>query len=250
MAETVRLRLSRGLGLGLRLRLKLTLTLSLSLLLLLRPGRSAASSTCELYLAPSTVKGAGRGVFAGRDYSPNDIVERGVSLTLDQRDTSGTILRNYMFGTDDPRYGLMILGAGSLINTMLENNSVIHEYSEELKVKPPQYETSGSGYTNHTSTQYRAVRDIAAGEEVFVSHGGERWFQEKLDEATNDGAQARSPDPLVHRRSLEDLQKNGVCLSDVYVKESTIVGAGQVKDRPPHCRTAYPSPLFLYNTPH
>lgn len=75
-------------------------------------------SECSLYLAPSTIPQAGRGIIAGKDYSLHEGIENAVSLTMKSSFAMSTALANYVFGVDDPDYSMMLFGPGALYNSI------------------------------------------------------------------------------------------------------------------------------------
>ena len=109
----------------------------------------------DIYIAPSPTK-HGRGIFASRDFSEGEIIERVPTLDVSMADCDA--LKDYVFqhGTDE-NMRVVALGYLSLYNHDDDYNC---DYSQD--------ETD-------THIVVRARRHIRAGEEIFVTYGDAWW---------------------------------------------------------------------------
>ena len=170
----------------------------------------AVSGKCELYLAPSLTPGIGRGVFAGSSYTAGDTVENSVTLSVSDTFSSNWQLNNYLWATDEPSISMAEFGAGMLYNH--KNPALLsHQWPSHFKMSTEQEHA----HTTYSTIPSAAIRDIAAGEELFVSYSrGNDWLQHRgifiVEAAEND---THIP-PI---RSTEELQRIGICITDVEV---------------------------------
>lgn len=108
----------------------------------------------KIYVAPSTLPGAGRGVFAKVPIAKDELIETcpviSVPLTDTANDDDKGLLTNYFFYFGD---GLaMVLGFGSLYN---------HSYNANATyIKRPK----------DSIVEFRAVKDIPKGQEITVNY--------------------------------------------------------------------------------
>jgi hypothetical protein len=121
------------------------------------PSGIASSRTVyvdDVIVAPSP--GRGRGVFAGRRFEANEIVEVCPMIALSERDAdklAKTGLSDYYFGWGkDGKQAAIALGYGSLYNHSLTPNAE-HRKS-----------------TADDTMSIVAVREIAVGEEIFIHY--------------------------------------------------------------------------------
>jgi SET domain-containing protein len=143
-------------------------------------------------LAVRVVPGKGRGVFATAFIPEGALLEESpvAILTPEESDfLDNTPLGGYTFEWRDPAYegdapseeanrlGTFVFGLISLFN---------HSYSPNAKLE--------RNYDARTM-KMRAVRDIAAGEELTFDYGGELWFDPLEDAATSadDASPASAP---------------------------------------------------------
>jgi SET domain-containing protein len=129
------------------------------------------------------VKGKGRGVFARRAIPEGAVIERVPVLVLpmdDVKDTSAwTGLAGYCFLWGDGTVALA-LGYGSLYNHSYRPNARYDDVPRQSKI-------------------FRALRDIAAGEEITVNYNGDPADRSPLDfEVIEDAA----PEPPVRVRPV------------------------------------------------
>jgi hypothetical protein len=108
--------------------------------------------------------GAGRGVFANRDFEAGDEIEACPVIVIDAADVariSESVLGHYVYGWDDGGVAVA-LGFGSLYNHSDDNNAAYYMGDDEA------------------SLVIVAEKPIAAGEEILIDYtgGGETdlWF--------------------------------------------------------------------------
>ena len=97
----------------------------------------------------------GRGVFATRAFAEGDTVEVCPTLEIPDAESAGK-LADYVFGTEDEKVVLLILGFGMLYNHAAEANV---EYVQDAP----------------DTISYVTLRDVKAGEELTISYGDEWW---------------------------------------------------------------------------
>lgn len=104
-----------------------------------------------------TIRGKGRGVFATRPIAEGEVIERVPVLLIEadelRNGDAWTGLASYCFLWDAGRYALA-LGYGSLYN---------HSYRPNAR-----YDDAG-----RMTKIFKAIRDIAAGEEITVNYNGD-----------------------------------------------------------------------------
>jgi len=188
---------------------------------------------CSLYLAPSLIPGAVRGVFSGKKLYNGDLVDLSVSLVIPSDMISHWQLFNYVYSANAELFSMALFGAGMLYNHMNPKN--LDNYWHETP--PLDSETYRNIYsyphTTYTNVEYIANREIQLGEELFASYGeGNDWFTARGIDITpisyynndNDNGNDNNNIPPVYK--LEDLKQYGHCMTDIEVLNSTIPLAG------------------------
>jgi hypothetical protein len=221
---------------------------------------SASSSVarCSLYLAPSKIPNAGRGVFAGKYFDINDLVDIGPTLLIRSNDCTDTQLEDYVFGSDHEDYSMVAFGPPSLFNSH-PNKSLYYNWQpqkirsdgqfEEFTIAPQSVMNHNMPYTTYTRTIFYALRVIEDGEEL-LSHYGDGWFEardmsDSADSSAADCSETETcpynedisqpkeqaapiQDPHVASSDSEEqaMMEDKVCLSDIDVRTSSIPDAG------------------------
>ncbi len=182
------------------------------------------SDECSVYVAPSIIDGVGRGVFAGKNFQPKEIVDTQLTITIPynyvwEGDWS---LKNYVFGHEEPDQCMAVLGIGMMFNHR-ERNKVSHHWEmKEVSHSQDNYWTPSSV---STLVNYDTVIPVEKGEEMYINYGGSHWFKDRGISLTDekDIDEMRIIEPQV---SAAYLQENGFCISDVYISESELPLAG------------------------
>lgn len=128
------------------------------------------SRCANLYVSQSTIPGAGRGVFAARDFAPCDLVEESHYIELSAEDNLAIshkhVLRHYAFyhpadgSTNATSWrGAITLGHGSLFNHGGDARA-------NTNYRP-------SSTRPESAFDFYAVREIKAGDELLVHYGYE-----------------------------------------------------------------------------
>eukprot|EP01041_Mallomonas_annulata_P004480 gene4480-8915_t len=180
---------------------------------------SVASSKCALYLAPSLIPSAGRGIYAGTSFDEGDTVVVEQSLAVKYDDIVDTQLNNYVYNSEEDGYSMVVFGAACLFNHFNDPKDVAHFWDDEIVV--PIKDQLSEAFANYTQIRYLAEKPIIAGKEIFVSYGRDSWFSErgmKFNTSSNHDAAIYD---------LGTLDKVGHCLTDIYIDESTIPMAGK-----------------------
>jgi uncharacterized protein len=105
-------------------------------------------------IAVKRIRGKGRGVFARRAIAAGTVIEVVPVLTLPADDVEATALAGHCFVWSRGTVGLP-LGYGALYNHSYAPNAECVDRAPRTKL-------------------FRAVRDIAAGEEITINYNGER----------------------------------------------------------------------------
>lgn len=88
----------------------------------------------DLYISHSSIRRAGRGVFAGKEYKKGELIEECPVILLSKRSIpyiDKTELANYYFEWGmDYKKGAIALGLGSLYNHSFESNA---EFNQDFK---------------------------------------------------------------------------------------------------------------------
>lgn len=117
------------------------------------------------------IPGKGRGVVALHDIAKGDLIERAPMLVIPHQDRPAvdrTIVFTYLFVWEPGRpqqtlyehrgRAAIVLGLGSLLNHAAHPNAGYSANMDDLEI------------------EFRALRDIAAGEEVTIDYDIELWF--------------------------------------------------------------------------
>ena len=108
-----------------------------------------------VYVSSSTIKNAGRGVFASKEFNNDELIERCPIIYLTKEDyplAKQTSLLNYYFLNEPEDRAAIALGYGSIYNHSYEPNATYKKHLEE-------------GYID-----FIALGEIAAGEEITVNY--------------------------------------------------------------------------------
>ncbi len=192
---------------------------------------AAHEGDCDLYLAPSTILGAGRGVFAGKDFIRGGAVDMAPTLPIHHFNfVSKMMLNRYVYGTNEEDYSMVVFGVANLFNHADDNAdiSVRHEWSS-LDVVNAGYHRK-RGYTDFTPVSHFFSKDVKAGQEIFTSYGDD-WFGEVCNSYSITGKSKRCIH-IEHAKSnnfsvsQNYLTEKGRCLSDVSIHRSLLPFAG------------------------
>lgn len=178
-----------------------------------------ATEDCDLYLAPSTVPGAGRGVIAGKSFNKGQRIEETITISFKDSDCAGCQLDNYAYITENEEYSMIKFGAGSLYNHHNIRN-VDYHWSHSETVEPSIIHPEP--YSIFTPTVFKAMENVKAGHELFVFYGYD-WLKSRdlVDHHEQQDVLEQTPVPIA------ELEKHGHCLSHVSVNTSTIPNAGK-----------------------
>lgn len=187
-------------------------------------------SQCGMYLIPSTIPGAGRGVVAGVNFSPLDSIEIVSTLSANTNIMDACQLKNYGFSTGYDNYAMIIFGPGNIYNHRdSQNIDRFWAYDDNRDVA---YSTEP--FADFNRIHYRVNSSILLGEEMFETYGP-TWFSRFTNTTGTSDVTVSETDTVIReeqqpqptRMDLEDLQQHGHCLTDVRIKQSHINGAGK-----------------------
>lgn len=112
----------------------------------------------HLYLGQSHITGAGKGVFTKIDISKDQTVEKACIVKIPVKNTDDTPLSDYVFSNPyNKRENFVVFGYGSMYNHS-DDPSIHYYYDKDKKCMV-----------------YEALRDIKAGEELYISYGSKWW---------------------------------------------------------------------------
>lgn len=193
-------------------------------------------ASCAYYLAPSTIPRAGRGIYAGVGVRDGDVVDVAPTLPIHHSYVSQMQLLNYVYGTEDEAYSMVIFGQANIYNHREDPEvAVRHEWHDSDVVDPAAPVTRS--FSDFTNVKHHFKKTLTAGSEIFTTYG-DGWFAThknaeeqpvcKLgDEACNGSALEQVKTPVAGRLSMEELQESGHCLTDVRIDESLLPFAGK-----------------------
>ena len=115
-----------------------------------------AASKCGLYLIPSTIQNAGRGIAAGISYESEFEIESNPTLPIPKTLTRQTQLTHYVYGTGNDRYDMMMIGPASIYNHH-EQRTVYYTWKDHNVSDPSLLLTP---HANFTHTVFRTSRKI------------------------------------------------------------------------------------------
>ena len=164
--------------------------------------RSLYGDKCGLFMAPSTIPNAGWGVFAGRNYAPEEVFEpldvahsvvdyyeERQRLLAKPNTTTTTpppllpewIMDSYHWTAivthalfDAQQLYTFMPGIGMLANSYAGLLNVDHQ-GAGTRERLPRSTPSAGALTHYQQVAFAAKRDIVAGEELFVEYGDD-WF--------------------------------------------------------------------------
>ena len=149
---------------------------------------------CGVYLAPSTILGAGLGMFAGRNFSKKDMVTAGdiiipiIELTWhnghekffflwDEYTWSHDIAKEMQYEMDGSDLHAASPGIGAALNCMIPLVNVEDSPAECDNAGLHRSTDPGSGaFTPYHGRMSLATKDILQGEELFIDYG-EHYFE-------------------------------------------------------------------------
>ena len=166
---------------------------------------------CTLYLAPSFTRGIGRGVFAGASFREGDQIDNSMTLAIHHNAIFSWQLNNYVWETDEIGTSMAEFGLGMLFNHR-NPATVSHTWPTYIK-KASEQELAHTTYSTVLNT---AMRDIVAGEELFVSYCSDnQWFEQRGIVVDNKHMLDTYVPPT---RSSEELEELGICLNNIKVQ--------------------------------
>ena len=192
---------------------------------------------CAMYMAPSTIPGAGRGIVAGKDFDEEEVIDSAVSMTIPAHYIGSWQLQNYVYASEEDGHSMVLFGVGMLFNHLLP--ATVHHYwdtHEVVQTKDNKFQPS----TVYSPVAHNTTTTLKRGQEIFTSYGDDAWFTDRgisldLNKTKEDGKEDATAvaTPPVLLVSEEDLAKNGHCITDIYVakSEKTLGGFGVYASR-------------------
>lgn len=174
--------------------------------------------SCDIYMAPSLIPGAGRGIIAGKDFNINEVVEIEPTIMIPDEVVKSTQLNNYVFGSNDPNFHLINFGYGVLYNHR-DPKTMQHSWNHHI-VRPASY--NPLPFCVSTLANFQTLAPIKKGEELFTGYG-DSWFAARGISTDLNHTEKQS----YSYENIQDLNSLGICMSDVHVAKSSIPGAGR-----------------------
>lgn len=162
--------------------------------------------------------GAGRGVFAGKYYREEDLVDMTPSITFHDSLVDATQLGRYAYASEDDDYRIVNIGAAMIFNHM-PKASVTNYWTVDVEDLPDCSLPTKEAYSTFPDVDFSAQLNILQGQEIFGFYG-ETWFEDR--DIDLEGSAVSS----VMVRTTKELDQIGYCLSDVVVGPSAISGRG------------------------
>ena len=173
---------------------------------------------CSLYLGPTVIPGAGRGVIVGQSMVNLSLIEFDPSLTIPRtNEVKNWPLFNYVYGANEENESLVVFGVSMMFNHFHTPN--IARWWATSPVTPS-YVQKNEAHSTLTDVFHEAKRDIQVGEELVTDYGVDSWFEQRgivLDPNLVE----------IAVRNISEVIADSFCLSDVYVNTSTIPLAGR-----------------------
>ena len=182
---------------------------------------------CSLWLAPSSIEGAGLGVYAGRGYRKGEVIDHSgdvvipiIDLHLHNRFTNySTVFDRYTWsgvglGISHGGYEKVSgfsPGVASTSNALMSGFHNIHVGKPQRDFHKTLHRSTEPGvgaYTPYFGRQARARRNILEGEELVLDYG-ESWFKRRAK--FNTSTPMLSAQNLLTTRSREWFEKFGSC---------------------------------------
>ncbi len=194
---------------------------------------------CSAYLTISNLtSGIGRGIFAGRDFQANEIIDTDMALLIPYDDISAIPqIDNYVYGTDHPNISILAIGNGAFYNSHINHTVKYADAPYETTPKPAmrtiEHTMQGNNeslpFLNHTDFAFITLRPHITGEEFFIYYGDE-WYATRTHNHSpipdiplnSHTMHVPIPTPQEQRQYLETNQYHRVCMNDVVVRKSTI----------------------------
>lgn len=193
---------------------------------------AASESVCDMYLAPSTMSGAGRGIIAGKSADAEEQIDSAVSLTIPSAYISDWQLQNYVYASEEEGHSMVLFGVGMLFNHFYP--PTVHHYWDTHEIA----KSSDNKFvpsTTYSPVGHNTTIPIIRGQEIFTSYGDDSWFTDRgiflakkvsetletsPNEETNKENDPVDASPLIALVTEKDLVENGHCITDVYVAKS------------------------------
>ena len=137
--------------------------------------RYLIDDTCDYYMAPSKMKGTGRGVYAGRMLASNSLVEEAPSLLIGNTYLEHWTLKDYVFGSLIPGFATQSSGVSCIYNhnDVLQNVFYFGMPESSREMYGDMDDITGTrDMEGHT---YFGTRDnaIMEGMEIYNTYGGD-----------------------------------------------------------------------------
>jgi hypothetical protein len=176
----------------------------------------------DVYIAESSIAGAGRGVFAGRTFLVNEVVIDANFIVMPSGLSHlGTQLENYIFETGFEDHDMLALSYASILNHAEDPNVEHYWNDEDLLNEGEGLNPVDDHISSNVSVQFVAARTIYAGEEIRTSYGDVEWFTARFgDQFRLMNESSKSQGQSIHNTSRR-------CMDHVVIKNSGIALAGK-----------------------
>mmetsp|Transcript_15740 Transcript_15740/g.26270 ORF Transcript_15740/g.26270 Transcript_15740/m.26270 type:complete len:878 (+) Transcript_15740:104-2737(+) len=185
---------------------------------------ATASASCSLYLAPSLVKGGGKAVFVGTQVKVGKAIGQSEGLLIDDYLVQDLQLMDYAFESHYDLYSAVFFGPALMLNHAPEKEATIVKKWNRGVVPPPET-VALRPFSNYLGVSFQARSKLKPGTEVTFMYGNEAYFAERNMHFNFRDDDYTATKPLSY--SLDELDKVGHCLSDIYVNKSSIPMGGK-----------------------
>ena len=174
-------------------------------------------SKCDLFLAPLKTRptdGFRTGVYAGRKFREGELIEIANSVVMKRDVIEEWQLYDYSFETESKDHEMHLFGTAMILPHHEDGN--IHHFwtvdsdEEDFKMSPP------NPYSEFPTVAFYTQSPISRGEELMLSVEGSEGDVEN----DTDGKEFTP-------YTVDELNRKGHCLTNVYAAESEISQAGQ-----------------------
>ena len=169
--------------------------------------RASPPQACPLFLARSEIAGGGTGVFAGKAFDGDELVEVALSVAIPKAAALSGSLKNYVYGHNES-HDTVALGLAMMFNhhpvASVHNSWAQAEFPGENFLQhnaaeldeaalPDRVDCRAPGRWWQCDTAFVSTQPIRRGDEMYASYGDAEWFASRnisFSSAPDSAAQA------------------------------------------------------------
>jgi hypothetical protein len=153
-------------------------------------------------------------------------VDPSYSLIVDDYAVQELNLINYVYQSPNNYYSVILFGNALLVNHKADKFSNVQREWLTVDSAPLLPSNAIRPYSIYPAMTFIAKRDIKAGEELFVTYGGDDYFDERHT-TSGYGKAEDTFDPAMYQYTVEELVNKGSSLSTINVSLSLLPQAGK-----------------------